>query len=154
MIRYALRCEEEHEWDAWFASIGGYEEQAARGLVACPVCGSTKTRRAPMAPALARSRPAPPAPADAAMASVPPDLSLPAPVRRFFEGWRAHVAANYDYVGDAFAKEVRAMHEGETDERLVYGETTAAEARALIEDGLPVAPLPALASPKAAKSVH
>jgi hypothetical protein len=150
MIRFALTCEHDHRWDAWFASGDSYEDQVARGLVDCPVCGSTAVRKAPMAPAIVTGRAAEPK----APVATPPDAKdAPEPVRAFFEQWRRHVADNYAYVGDAFADEARAIHET-GEERLIYGETTPEEARALIEDGVPVAPLPAMASPQAVKRLN
>ncbi len=159
MINYALHCDQEHTWDAWFDSIAGYDVQHKRGLVECPFCGSKKVEKAPMAPAVVTSksdRPAPPTKADEApqFANSPDNLALPEPIKAFFQGWKEHVEKNYDYVGDSFAREVRAMHEGDSDERLVYGEATPAEAKALIEDGISVAPLPPLASPKGVKGLN
>ena len=159
MIKYALRCDQSHDWEAWFESISGYEAQAARGLVECPFCGSTTVEKAPMAPAVVSSRtdrPSPPTAADTPvnLTNGTDSLSLPEPVKAFLSDWKDHIAQNYDYVGDRFAREVRAMHEGETEERLVYGEATAEEARDLIEDGISVAPLPALASPKPVRGLH
>jgi hypothetical protein len=154
MIRYSLVCEHDHAWDAWFASSASYDEQAARGLVACPICASTIVRKAPMAPAVVTSKAERPLPAVAAATPAPDTLDAPPQVKAFFEKWRAHVAENYDYVGDAFAAEARKIHEGETDDRLIYGETTPEEARALIEDGVPVAHLPAAASPRAVKKLN
>lgn len=151
MIRYALLCAHDHAWDAWFASSQSYDDQVARGLVACPVCGSTQVRKAPMAPAVVSSKSdRPPAP----VATPPDGLDAPAPVKAFFERWRQHIAENYDYVGDAFAQETRRMLDGESEERLIYGEATPEEARALIEEGAPVAPLPAAASPKSQKALN
>lgn len=159
MIKYALRCDQAHDWEAWFDSMAGYETQVGRGLVECPLCGSKAVEKAPMAPAVLSSksdRPTPPVPADAPVpiANGPDPLSLPEPVKAFFQGWKEHIEQNYDYVGDAFAKEVRAIHEGESEERLVYGQATAKEAKELIEDGISVAPLPALASPKPVRGYH
>jgi hypothetical protein len=151
MIRYALLCEHDHAWDAWFASSDSFDAQAARGLVACPVCNSTQVRKAPMAPAVVRSKSDhPPAP----VASAPESLDAPAPVKAFFDRWRQHIAENYDYVGDAFADETRKILDGESEERLIYGEATPEQARALIEEGAPVAPLPAAASPRSTNRLN
>jgi hypothetical protein len=156
MIRYALRCQpHDHRWDAWFPSGADYEVQVARELVSCPACGATEVEKAPMAPAVLKGR------SDQAITAVAtppadthPELTLPEPVRAFFQGWREHMARHSEDVGDTFAREARAMHEGESDPRPIHGEATQAEARALIEDGVPVAPLPALAHPKAFKGLN
>lgn len=145
MIRYALTCAGDHGWEAWFDSIASFEAQAARGLVECPVCASRDVRRAPMAPAVvtrASGRGATP------LASVPDSLDLPPEVRSALDALRETVATSFDHVGPHFAREARAIHEGESPQRPIYGEATPQEARALVEDGIPVAPLPALAVPR------
>jgi hypothetical protein len=166
MIKYALRCENTHTWDAWFPSISGYDDQHRRGLVDCPYCGTTIVEKAPMAPSIVSSRSDKPAPHQAATPSTENNalpvatndesfsLTLPEPVKAILAEMKERIEKTYDYVGDTFAREVRAMHEGETQERLVYGEATLAEVKALVEDDIPVAPLPALASPRRAKGVH
>jgi hypothetical protein len=162
MIKYALKCDHAHNWDAWFPSILGYDEQAARGLVACPYCDSTTVEKAPMAPSVVLSRPrvseSSSAPSDATdtlpVATDEMSLSLPEPIKAMLNDMKAKIEATHDYVGDTFAREVRAMHEGDTDHRPVYGEATPAEVRALIEDDIPVAPLPAMISPKGAKGLN
>jgi hypothetical protein len=132
MIRYALACEHAHEFEGWFGSSVDYDDQQARGLLTCPMCGSKSVRKAIMAPAVAgtkkKAEPAPHAMHEMVMQAA-------AEVRR-------RVEENFDDVGDAFAKEARAIHEGKSEERGIYGQATGAEVKALIEDGVPVAPLP------------
>jgi hypothetical protein len=130
VIRYALTCSNEDSFEGWFASSADYDDQAARGLIECPVCGAKDVRKAPMAPAVARSREnAPPTPA-----------AIAARVR-------AHIRENFDYVGEGFAQEARAIHEGDAPDRPIWGEATPDEARAMSEEGLPVAPLPPALAP-------
>jgi hypothetical protein len=133
MIRYALLCEHEHEFEGWFGASADFDDQQARGLLECPVCGSKAVRKAIMAPAVAgakrRSQNDPPAQAQAMM------MEAMGRIRR-------HVEENFDDVGDAFATEARAIHEGRSEDRGIYGQASASEVRALVEDGVPVAPLP------------
>lgn len=166
MIKYALRCDQHHNWDAWFPSISGYDDQHARGLVDCPFCGSKNVEKAPMAPAVVSGRSGRSEPSDTIQTSDISDsarlpvatedisLAVPEPIREMLAEMKAKIEKSHDYVGDTFAREVRAMHEGETEERPIYGEATASEVRALIEDDIPVAPLPILASPKGVKGLH
>ena len=165
MIKYALRCEHDHTWDAWFPSISGYDDQHARGLVECPFCGTKVVAKAPMAPALVSSRTDRTASHEPTEPSIKTDetlpvaiddtsLAIPEPLKAMMAEMKSHIEKTHDYVGDTFAREVRAMHDGETDERPIYGEATAKEVQALIEDDIPVAPLPMLASPKGIKGVH
>lgn len=133
MIRYALICEHAHEFEGWFGSSGDFDDQHARGLVECPMCASKAVRKQIMAPAVSGTkRTAPDAAARPTQAMM---LEAMGRIRR-------HVEENFDDVGDTFAKEARAMHEGKTEVRGIYGQATPTEVRDLVEDGVPVAPLP------------
>lgn len=132
MIRYALSCKADHRFESWFASAAAFESLRDGGRLACPDCGSTEIAKALMAPAVATREDR-------------PDLTSP---RRDIEAalaeMRRKIEATSDYVGMNFAAEARAIHEGEAPERSIYGEARPEEARALLEDGIPVAPLPFL----------
>ncbi len=140
MIRYALKCDHDHGFEAWFGSSSDYDDQAARGLVECPFCGSQSVEKAIMAPSVAGTKRS----AAPEMATQMQTLMMEA-AREV----RAHVEANFDYVGDAFAREARDIHEGRSDKREIYGEATPAEVQKLKDDGVPVAPLPAAPLDKA-----
>ena len=136
MIRYRLHCDKGHEFEGWFRSAGAFDTQRAAGHVQCTFCNSTRVEKSLMAPSVPKRSDAdapPPAPAEAR----PEDRMMEAIARL-----RAHVEAHSDYVGDSFATEARAMHEGDSPARAIHGEARPDEARALIEDGIPVAPLP------------
>ena len=135
MIRYALNCDQAHGFEAWFGSSADYDDQAARGLVECPFCGSRSVQKAIMAPAVSGTRKSDAAPEIAAR--------MQTMMMEAAREVRAHVEANFDYVGDAFAREARDIHEGRSEKRESYGEATPAEVKKLKEDGVPVAPLPA-----------
>jgi hypothetical protein len=137
MIRYALACDQDHAFEGWFAASSDYAEQAARGLVECPVCGSHAVRKQIMAPAVAGAKKRGSDAEAAALAGAKRTMMMEAMARV-----RAHVEDSFDYVGDAFAREARAIHEGKSEERGIYGEATRAEVEGLVEDGVPVAPLP------------
>ena len=135
MIRYALACDHAHPFEAWFGSSSDYDDQAARGLVECPFCGSTAVSKQIMAPAVAGTKKR-----DAA-----PDLGkVQAMMMQAARAVRSHVEQNFDYVGDAFAREARDIHEGRSEKREIYGEASPAEVKKLKDDGVPCAPLPVL----------
>ncbi len=149
MINYTLKCANDHRFDSWFQSAAAFDKLKAAGMVACAVCGDTNVEKAMMAPRVRPARSAaakPQAPTSAPApqpASAPGPLSQPASAaEQALKELRAHVEANSDYVGKDFASEARAMHEGDAPERPIYGEAKVEEAKALIEDGVPVAPLP------------
>lgn len=133
MIRYALVCEHDHDFEGWFGASGDYDDQQARGLLECPVCGSKAVRKAIMAPAVAGTR------AQGGMQGPPDTREM---MMQAAQAVRKHVEDNFDYVGDAFAREARAIHEGRSEERGIYGEASGAEVKKLMDDGVPVAPLP------------
>lgn len=138
MIRYSLKCADGHAFDSWFQSAEAFEALETKGLVSCAVCGGSDVSKAMMAPGVAkRGEAAPPAPQAA------PTLTTPAtPVEEALARLRAHVEAHSTYVGGNFVHEARAIHLGEAPERMIHGEAKPEDAKALIEDGVPVAPLP------------
>lgn len=143
MIRYTLRCDDGHAFESWFASSAAYDALETAGQLACAVCGSAAVSKALMTPAVAapgRSDPA------AAPDPAPMTTALSAPVdsrvARALAALRAEIEAKADYVGPRFAQEARRIHAGEAEERAIWGQATGEEARALVEDGVPVAPLP------------
>jgi hypothetical protein len=134
MIKYALVCEHDHAFEGWFATSDDYEAQQAAGQVDCPVCASRDVRKQIMAPSVAGTK---------AQAAAP---QTPTPMREMMmEAMgkvRQLVEDHFDYVGDAFATEARAIHEGRSEDRGIYGEASPQEVRALVEDGVNVAPMP------------
>ena len=131
MIRYALACAGGHEFEGWFSASADYDDQRERGLVACPICESHDVTKQIMAPAVAgRAREAAADPEKRAMM-----MEAMGQIRR-------HVETNFDYVGDSFAAEARAIHEGKSEQRGIYGEASKAQVKALVADGVPIAPLP------------
>jgi hypothetical protein len=142
VIRYALVCEHEHPFEAWFASSADYDEQAGRGMVECPFCSTRSVRKQVMAPAISGGK---------REIGPPPEIAarVQSMMMEAAGKVRAHVEANFDYMGDRFAKEARDIHEGRSEERGIYGEASPKEVKALMEDGVKVAPLPPAAAPKA-----
>ena len=142
MIRYTLTCSEDHSFDSWFQSSSSFDDLKARGLVECPVCGSQDVQKGLMTPRVTASR-AKGAPAEKTDDTRQPVVSAPTPeMQQALAEMKRQVEANSDYVGDKFANEARAMHLGDAPERSIYGQANAQEAKALIEDGVPVMPLP------------
>ncbi|HEX7774952.1 MAG TPA: DUF1178 family protein [Parvibaculum sp.] len=136
MIRYALICKEDHEFDGWFRSSSAFDAQAKAGELQCPVCGSGEVRKGLMAPNVAGTKKSDSidiTPAQAAQKMVTMMTAL-----------RKHVEENCDYVGAEFAEVARRIHYEEEPHRGIYGEATPDEAKALIEEGVEVAALPVL----------
>ena len=166
MIKYALRCEQGHEFESWFKNSAGYDSQSKRGLIACPGCGSAKVEKAIMAPRLARAESigAEPGPV-AQVPSTPAPSALPVPMpfappgkattvaimspqerelRKKLKELRDHLTKNADYVGQRFPEQARKIHYGEIEHRSIYGEASPEEAKELHEEGITFHPLPIL----------
>ncbi len=149
MIHYNLRCERDHAFDSWFQSSSAYDSQVKRKLVACPVCGSAKVEKAIMAPQIVSKKglekPAPAAPAEVtATESTPLLMAQERELRAKLKELRDHIVKNADNVGERFPNEARKMHYGDIEHRPIYGEASPEEAKALIEEGVEVSPIPVL----------
>jgi hypothetical protein len=149
MIRYALRCDKEHEFEAWFRSSSDYDRAVASGETSCPICGPARVEKMPMAPALARTdnrsltkASEPPAEkSEKVSLAAAPDPKQQALIQAMRE-LRRQVTEHADYVGDRFAEEARKIHYKETEARGIYGEATTDEAKKLVEEGIEFQPLP------------
>jgi hypothetical protein len=124
MIAYQLQCRTGHAFEGWFADSAAFDAQAADGKLSCPVCNSRKVEKAVMAPAVAGK------------------AREQAEARAALRALRQKVLANAEHVGNAFPEEARKIHYGDADERAIYGEATGAEVESLLEEGVPVAPVP------------
>ena len=148
MIRYALRCDKEHEFEAWFRSSADYDRAVAAGEAGCPICGPARVEKMPMAPSVARGDHKPaetdnkPAEKSEKMSLVAaPDPKQQALIQAMRE-LRRQVTEHADYVGDRFAEEARKIHYKETEARGIYGEATTEEAKKLVDEGIEFQPLP------------
>jgi len=139
MIRYSLKCANGHQFESWFQSADAFDKVKSANMVACPDCGDTLVTKAIMAPKVRTARGAAQTPIDE------PSKPLSTAVteqEKALAKLKSEIEANSDYVGMNFAKEARAIHEGDAPARAIYGEAKPEEAKSLIEDGVPVAPLP------------
>jgi hypothetical protein len=151
MIRYALICEQGHDFESWFQDSTAYDKQAKRGLVTCPRCGSAKVDKAIMAPRISSSkkRAAPlEAPVQAEAPAPPTPVAMISPqeqeLRTKLKELREHLTKNADDVGPKFPEEARKMHYGEIEHRSIYGVASPDDAKELAEEGIEFHPLPIL----------
>ena len=133
MIKYNLKCEKDHNFDACFSDSSNFEKQNKKNLSLCPKCSSTKIEKNIMAPNIGSKK-----------QSYTNALKTEKNIEKIIKNVRKHVEKNYEYVGNKFADEARAIHYGEKEEREIYGETSVEEAVDLIEEGVNVTPLPGI----------
>lgn len=129
-----LRCSHAHGFEGWFGSEAEFQDQLARGLVSCPLCGDATVEKMPTAPRLNLGAEQP---VTAAPVQAPPSDER----ARVWAAMR-QVLANAEDVGERFADEARRMHHGETEHRQIRGQASMADALELLEEGVPVLPLP------------
>ncbi|PZU61153.1 MAG: DUF1178 domain-containing protein [Sphingobium sp.] len=151
MIVFDLQCARDHRFEAWFGSGADYESQKARGLVTCPVCGDGDVGKAVMAPAVGAksnqravsavpTRISPEGSAPVPMSNMPDPAKMQAMMEALAQAQKAALEDS-EWVGRKFADVARSMHYGEEDHRTVHGEVAPDEAKSLMEEGVPVAPL-------------
>ena len=125
MIKYSLKCDKDHSFEAWFSDSLNFEKQNKKKLISCPSCSSLEITKNIMAPNISSKK------QNSNKINQKKDK-----VEMVLNKVRKHVENNFDYVGDKFADEARSMHYGEKEEREIYGETTLEDAVELIEEGL------------------
>ena len=126
MIRFQLKCDQDHQFESWFQSGAAFDKLVAAGMVNCVSCGSAKVTKTIMAPAVSTST----------------EILAPKQTENALAAMREKVEATSDYVGKSFVKEARDMHDGIAPERPIYGEASLQEAKKLVDDGIPIVPLP------------
>ena len=160
MIVFDLKCEDNHVFEAWFRNSDSYEIQVSEAQIECPFCGSTEISKSPMSPNIgakgnSREKMSELVSSDhmvAASANVPDSMGASAEdVKRALEHmhntmkkYRNHVKKECEYVGENFAQEARDIHEGNAENRGIYGEATLEETEDLLKDGIDILPVPGL----------
>jgi len=158
MIRYRLKCDKRHEFEAWFADSAAFDRQAKRREINCPRCGTTRVEKALMTPSIAKrttkkraakppAEPATPAQPTATASQAQPEthrLAAHGELAAAMRKMRAEIEAKSEYVGPRFPEEARKIHYEEAPARGIYGEATREEAQALSEEGIEFFPLPPL----------
>jgi hypothetical protein len=128
MIHYSLVCDDGHDFDGWFRDSRAFDDQCARGQVACPFCASTNVTRAVMAPHVARN-------------DREDDATR---LRGMVRKLRDKLINETEDVGERFPEEARAIEDGDAARRPIRGRATFEEAKALLEDGIEILPIPEL----------
>tara|TARA_B110000003_G_scaffold270113_1_gene302075 strand:- start:7777 stop:8196 length:420 start_codon:yes stop_codon:yes gene_type:complete len=132
MIHYNLKCENNHAFSSWFDSLEAFDKLEKANMLSCPSCGSDEIKRAIMSPQVSPSR-----------TKQAVSLTKPASeIEKKISDARKKIETESEDVGKNFASEARAMHEGDSPIRSIYGEAKIKDAKSLIDDGIPVIPLP------------
>jgi hypothetical protein len=152
MIKFALLCARGHEFESWFQSGEAFETQSKSGRVLCPLCQAADVTKAIMAPAVAskneEERAKPPAQTEVSGAEARSKMALPDPREResraMISAFRRRIFDEAEDVGTRFAEEARKIHDGLVQDRPIHGQANFEDARALIEEGIEIFPVPPL----------
>jgi len=136
MILFQLKCEHDHEFEAWFKDGATYEAQAANGDLSCPMCGTSNVGKALMAPRLRTSR------QKEVAAEKLKQKAVAEATQAAIAEIRKQVESNCENVGNKFAEEARKIHYGETEKRGIYGQASVKETAELVDEGIDVMALP------------
>jgi len=151
MIVYDLLCDNEHKFESWFKNSSAYDFLSKGRKVSCPICNSTKVRKAPMAPNISKSGVKD---KSSRLKSEKREINLSndsnngemkVAVEKAVEAMKelqATIEKNFENVGEKFPEEARKIHYGEADSRRIYGETSVEQAEELIEEGIEIATIP------------
>jgi len=136
MIKFSLACEGGHQFESWFPDGASYDEQVRRGFVTCPECHSPRIAKAPMAPAVVTRR------GGERPLAVTDEKAMK--LRDALVALRREIETRTENVGEAFPQVARAIHAGDEPERAIRGQASLVEVKALLEEGVAIAPIPAL----------
>ncbi|WP_193174748.1 DUF1178 family protein [Oricola nitratireducens] len=137
MIKFSLRCDQGHDFEAWFRDSGDFDTQKKRGFLECPSCGSNHVEKALMAPRVATAR-------KREEVAVAIGNAAQREIMAKLHEMAREVRKSGEDVGNRFPEEARKIHYGETDARGIYGKATVEEVTGLLEEGVEIMPLPDL----------
>jgi hypothetical protein len=136
MIVYDLRCENSHTFEGWFKDSSAFEDQNARKLISCPVCGSSNNEIAPSSVMYIGKE----APLLRSRDRKPEELSL----QKTYDLLKDYVDRHFEDVGDRFTEVAVKIHRGLEEERNVKGTTTQSEEEYLKEEGIAFFKIPSV----------
>jgi hypothetical protein len=126
MIVFDLKCGQGHGFEGWFADSEAFADQRDNGQIPCPFCGDVMIERALSVPRIGAKG----------------NRSAPAEIVQKLAGLQAQMLKDSTWVGDDFARQARAMADGEAPQATIHGKATLGQAKELHEEGIKVMSLP------------
>ena len=133
MIKYILKCENNHEFESWFSNSDEFEKLNKKKLLDCIYCSSKKINKSIMAPMISSSK------KDEQVGIVNKNLK---DERNKLLQLRRYIENNFDYVGKNFSKKVREVYYDKKSKKAIYGTTTPEEREELAEEGIDLFSVP------------
>ena len=134
MIKYNLKCENEHEFESWFSNSEEFEKLNQRDLLECIYCSSKKIKKSIMAPMVSYSE-----------KNIKQIKEISKDFKRHKEqllNLRKFIENNFDYVGKDFSKKVREIYYDKKSNKAIYGTASPDERKELEEEGIDLLSIP------------
>ena len=134
MIKYNLKCHNDHEFESWFSNSEEFDKINKKSLLECIYCNSKKISKSIMAPMVSNSKNT--------------DNEFEIVNKNFKENknklleLRKYVEKNFDYVGKDFSKKVREVYYDKKNKKSIYGTTSLKEKEELAEEGIDLLSIP------------
>ena len=141
MIKFSLICHQNHEFDSWFQDSEAFERLNQTGAVQCPHCASTQVSKAIMAPFVAAKTRIDKSQGEGKSAQIAL-ADQQQQIRQHIRALHDHVTQNAQDVGASFPEEARKQYFGEAEPKAIYGKASMDDVSELLEEGIPVFPLP------------
>ena len=134
MIKYNLKCHNDHEFESWFSDSREYEKLNKKTLLECIYCSSKKINKSIMAPTILNLK------------ENNEQIEM---INRDFKdeknkllNLRKYIEKNFDYVGKNFSKKIREVYYDKKNKKAIYGTTTPKERKELVEEGIDLLSIP------------
>ncbi len=149
MIKYSLKCMEDDcnkkdPFDGWFQNSASFEKQIKDGFISCPYCGSLNVRKNLMSPSVKSNSEIK---TDMSSNNIKRSVSYNKTNNRIdmmvvLRNIKKEIQKNADFVGKNFAKEAKAIHEGKSKERAIYGQANRKDLEELKSKNIEVINIP------------
>ena len=134
MIKYNLKCQNNHEFESWFSNSKEYEKLNKKRLLECIFCSSKKINKSMMAPTILNSKKK-----DNQIEIINKDFK---DKKNELLNLRKYIEKNFDYVGKDFGKKVREVYYDKKNKKAIYGTTTPEEREELADEGIDLLSIP------------
>ena len=135
MIKYNLKCENNHEFESWFSNSNEFDNLKRKKLLECIFCSSKKISKSIMAPMVSGIKKETIDEIQYLNDDIKNDKKKLLELRKFVE-------KNFEYVGEDFSKKVREAYYNNKEKKTIYGKTTAHEREELAEEGIDLISIP------------
>ena len=135
MIKYNLKCINNHEFESWFSDSNEFDNLKNKKLLECIYCSSKKISKSIMAPSISGIK-----------SNIRGELNdfekfLKIEKRKLIQV-RKYVEKNFEYVGKNFSQKVREIYYDKKNKKTIYGITTPKEKKELAEEGIDLLSIP------------